>query len=45
MQNEGTVLKCLIFSYVTLILRLSFAHPSLCLRDGYKVASRGFWQC
>gem|GEM_PF-5398477 len=44
MQNEGTVVKCLVFSELTLILRSPFALPSPCLRDGFEVASRGFWQ-
>ena len=45
MQSEGVKVKGLIFSEVTLILRSPFAHLSLCLRSGSKVASRGFWQC
>ena len=43
MQSEGTVVKGLIFSAITLILRLSFAHPSLCLRSAFERAPRGFW--
>ena len=37
MQKYGKGAKYLIFSDVRLILRLSFAYPSLNLRSGYKV--------
>jgi len=44
MQSEGMVVKGLLFSHITLILRSPFALLSPCLRDGFEVASRGFWQ-
>ena len=38
-------IKRLMFSVITLFLRSPFALPSPCLRDGFEVASRCFWQC
>ena len=43
MQSEGTVVKGLMFSEITLILRSAFALPSPCLRSAFEMAQRGFW--
>ena len=40
MQNEGTEVKDLIFSEVTLILRSPFALPSVWLRSAFVTAIR-----
>ena len=38
----GRRMMCLIFSYVTLIVRSPFALPSVWLRDGFEVAPSCF---
>ena len=45
MQCVGMEVNCLIFSYVTLILRSPFALPSVWLRDGFEVAPSCFGLC
>ena len=45
MQSEVLVLKSLIFSEVTLILRSPFALPSVCLRSAFEMAPSCFCCC
>jgi len=43
MQSEGLILKCLIFSKVTLVVRSPFALPSVCLRSAFEMTPSWFW--